>query len=359
MNSYYFGATGVPIQEEVQTPVIAPIRTKLDEALDLIKTTGGRAGISSATQRPESLRSLEEQVSGKNTAGEQVGTNYSNWRDTVAKGLGQNYDDIDWTKREFDDNGRVKVTKLDILFGRSQPELQLAYEEARRNALITANQDAYETAFPGKSVRDEFGDTKGQDVSPASLEGQIDREDKRLNDIKEPLAALLKLEKSAPVYAELMRQTGGRPTVEQINAAAATLIPEQQGYKITQNQENRNAKTHSETLLNLEAERDRLAAQTVLESNQQSLNEWQVKATDAFNQNQLAAQQYNNSELRRLQELQMQQNQQLAIMNSKNRMEDRRLDREDRKEERALTRQQMRIEMLMRSLSSLGRAFSL
>ena len=55
----------------------------------------------------------------------------------------------------------------------------------------------------------------------------------------------------------------------------------------------------------------------------------------------------------------MQQNQQLAIMNSENRMEDRRLDREDRKEERALTRQQMRIEMIMRSLSSLGRAFSL
>ena len=118
------------------------------------------------------------------------------------------------------------------MFGRSQPELQLAYEEARRNALITANQDAYETAFPGKSVRDEFGDTKGQDVSPASLTGQIDREGKRLKDIKEPLAALLKLEKSAPVYAELMRQTGGRPTVEQINAAAATLILSNKAIKL-------------------------------------------------------------------------------------------------------------------------------
>ena len=60
---------------------------------------------------------------------------HSNWYDGLNDFFGKGIDDINFSNRELDDNGRVKVTKYDILMGRSQPELQLEYEKQRRRQL--------------------------------------------------------------------------------------------------------------------------------------------------------------------------------------------------------------------------------
>ena len=80
-----------------------------------------RAGDPTNRGAGESLGSLQDNA-GK----------HRNWYDVVNEWGGKGVDTIDFSQREFNDNGRVKVTKYDVLLGRSQPELQAEYERQRQ-----------------------------------------------------------------------------------------------------------------------------------------------------------------------------------------------------------------------------------
>ena len=58
---------------------------------------------------------------------------HTDWRDGFREGLGAfrlapKVGDIDWSTREIDSDGRVKVNATDAIYGVSQPELQAEYE---------------------------------------------------------------------------------------------------------------------------------------------------------------------------------------------------------------------------------------
>ena len=72
---------------------------------------------------------------------------HTNWYDSFNSFFGKGVKDIDWSTREFDDNGRVKVTKSDILLGRSQPELQAAWEKTRQTQIKDTLGDRYYETF--------------------------------------------------------------------------------------------------------------------------------------------------------------------------------------------------------------------
>ena len=247
--------------------------------------------------------------------------------------------------------------------GRSQPELQLAYENARRDALILGLQDDYEKQFPNQSLREQFTDDKGQELNASNLTTKINNQALRVEKRAPLIEKLISMEGGPEAYRFLTslsnEVTKGNPSPQQVAAEITRLTPTQSS--TLQANATANAKLDL-----LEAQTERIGDQTRIQEQELGIlrdnsatSRWQAEATAAHNANTLAAQKYNNAESRRLQELQLQQNQQLAIMNMQNNMEDRRLNREDKREDRELVKQRMRIELLMNSLRGLGRAFSL
>ena len=124
---------------------------------------------------------------------------HTNWRDGL-NNFGNGVSDIDWTTREYDENGRVKVTKADIVLGRSQPELQAAYEKHRQQQIKNAAGRDYRSAF-GTQLKVDHTTNLNE------LEGQIADENKRDSATKPYLTALSKTRGGAEVIAEL----GERP----------------------------------------------------------------------------------------------------------------------------------------------------
>ena len=98
-------------------------------------------------------------------AGESLGSlrehakKHSNWYGQYNAMFGKGVDDINYNEREFDDDGRVKVTKYDILLGRSQPELQAAYESQRQARLRNSEANSgHKRLFDGKGAVPEKGE---------------------------------------------------------------------------------------------------------------------------------------------------------------------------------------------------------
>ena len=89
-----------------------------------------------------------------------------NWRDKLNELVGNGVQDIDWSTRKFDKNGRVKVTKGDMLIGRSQPELQAAYEDWRQTKVGDQYGANYYDAF-GKKLDTKF------DTDPEVIDSKI------------------------------------------------------------------------------------------------------------------------------------------------------------------------------------------
>ena len=334
----------------------------------LVNNTGARAGISSATGKPESLGSLEANAKKQqniydglvNLSGNVLGLFGI---EKNALGIPVKSENIDWGTRKFTTDGQVVVTPADMLMGRSQPELQLAYENARRDALILGLQDDYEKQFPNQSLREQFTDDKGQELNASNLTTKINNQALRVEKRAPLIEKLISMEGGPEAYRFLTslsnEVTKGNPSPQQVAAEITRLTPTQSS--TLQANATANAKLDL-----LEAQTERIGDQTRIQEQELGIlrdnsatSRWQAEATAAHNANTLAAQKYNNAESRRLQELQLQQNQQLAIMNMQNNMEDRRLNREDKREDRELVKQRMRIELLMNSLRGLGRAFSL
>ena len=159
---------------------------------------------------------------------------HSNWYDSINDFFGKGVDDIDFRSRDVDDTGRVKVTKYDILMGRSQPELQLEYEKQRRRQLNVS--DAGQAHFNLHGAEPYSLDTT-LDFKPnrgsyrqneSSLASAVTTEETRREDTKKGLETLSKLEVNAEGLvkkAELLAQLKANPqlSVSEINDALATL----------------------------------------------------------------------------------------------------------------------------------------
>ena len=128
---------------------------------------------------------------------------HTNWRDGLNNFFGNGVSNIDWTTREYDENGRVKVTKSDILLGRSQPELQAAYEKHRQQQIKNAAGRDYRSAFGTQLKVDHTTDLKSLKVKSDEV--------KRDSSTKPYLTALAQTRGGAAVIAEL----GERPTLVQ------------------------------------------------------------------------------------------------------------------------------------------------
>ena len=140
---------------------------------------------------------------------------HTNWRDGLNNFFGNGVSNIDWTTREYDENGRVKVTKSDIVLGRSQPELQAAYEKHRQQQIKNAAGRDYRSAFGTQLKVDHTTDLN-------ELEGKITDEVKRDSSTKPYLTALAQTRGGAAVIAEL----GERPTLSQVQGALSSLKTE-------------------------------------------------------------------------------------------------------------------------------------
>ena len=255
----------------------------------------------------ESLESLKTQ------AGQ-----HTNWRDDLNNFFGNGVNNIDWSTREFDDNGRVKVTKTDILLGRSQPELQAAWEKTRQTQIRDTLGDRYYEAFGSDLTVDHKTD-------PGKLSTNINKETKRAEDVKPYLTALTTTDGGAEVLAQL----GDKPTVQQAQQALAALS--------TSNKEK------EETKIQTEKERQE-GRQDSLRASQESWQRYQADKDDAWRKHQ------SEKEDRRL-DMQME----LAQLDRADRREDRRIAREDK----AADRRQQSIMMLIKGLAQLGQGFSL
>ena len=243
---------------------------------------------------------------------------HTNWYDSFNSFFGKGVKDIDWSTREFDDNGRVKVTKSDILLGHSQPELQAAWENNRQTQVKdTLGDRYYETFGSGLKV-----DHK---TDPGKLSADISGETKRAEDVKPYLTALAATNNGDKVIAQL----GDRPSVKQVQQALLGLT--------TKNTETAEQKAQTEK----EREEGRFDA---LRKSQEDWRRYQAEENNAWRKSQA------EKEERRY-DMQMQ----LARMDRSDKREDRRIAREDRQADK----RQESIMMLIKGLSQLGAGFSI
>ena len=254
----------------------------------------------------ESLESL------KNQAGQ-----HTNWRDSLNNLFSNGVNNVDWSTREFDDNGRVKVTKTDILLGRSQPELQAAWEKTRQTQIRDTLGDRYYEAFGSDLTVDHKTD-------PGKLSTKINKETKRAEDVKPYLTALTTTRGGAEILAGL----GDRPTVEEAQQALSGLT--------TSNVEEAETKDQAETR-RLEGRIDSQRA------SDEAWRRYQSEENSAWRKSQ------SEKEDKRY-DMQMQ----LAMMDRADKREDRRIAREDRQADK----RQASIMMLIKGLTQLGAGFS-
>lgn len=193
---------------------------------------------------------------------------HTDWRDGLNNFFGTGVSSIDWSGRQFDENGRVKVTKADILIGRSQPELQAEYEKHRQQQIKNAAGQDYRRAFGTQLKVDHTTDLN-------EIEGQVADEVKRDSDTKPYLTALAQTDDGHTAIAEL----GARPTLQQVQTALSKLNSTNKGKE----KKEKDTETRRQ-----EGREDRLLLMQMLQNNRQSDREFQYRmAQDAYNNRRL------------------------------------------------------------------------
>lgn len=139
---------------------------------------------------------------------------HRDWRDNVNWVFGNDPVAIDWTTREIDPNGRVVVTPFDYTIGRSQPELQLAYEKHRRDTLQNSD--------PARRLAD-LNDGKrveiGANTDLSSLRAQLAKETKYKEDSSALRGQILAIDGGSKALTGL----GDKPTIEALSGALTQL----------------------------------------------------------------------------------------------------------------------------------------
>ena len=137
---------------------------------------------------------------------------HTNWRDGFAGAFSAGVDDIDWSKREIGDDGRVEVTMMDAVMGRSQPELQAAYEAHRQRQIKNA---------AGQDYRETFGTTLQIDHTTDLGEVQADISDEKTR--KEQVAPYLQTLATTKGGAEVLARLGPNPSLADVQREVAAL----------------------------------------------------------------------------------------------------------------------------------------
>ena len=288
----------------------------------------------------ESLDSLQTQAS-KHT------NFYDSFNDFFGKGL----DDQDFANREIDADGRVKVTTFDVLMGRSQPELQAAYETWRTSKI--KGSEAFE------AYRQTFGEDpviSGR-MGTTDLAKAVTDEKTRRTDVDALMPTLASMEGGADVMATL----GDKPTKASVLSAISALSTKNKGAE-------RDRVTEKETAANLRSDQIRkegyieaakIRNHTASEANNQRAHEAREKDKQLAFQTQqtnsrLAHEANENNKTRRYQaELAKHDSNtklQLGMMESA----DRRADRSARREEAAANQRIASINALIKGLTQLG-----
>ena len=276
------------------------------------------------------------------------------WRDGLNSIFGNDPmkrpDAIDWKKRFEEgliENGVVKVTAGDALIGRSQPELQLAYETWRQKGL-------QRQAIPLNA------DLRAEGRSPVKIDtdtnsATLDADALQLGKVVENRDILLGMDGGAAAYAAL----GDNPTSSQILGAISARqsvidAPKVQREKdlfndnLETNRSTREANTASRELAQDQFELNRTTA-----AENQNFRQWQAQDQSAYRKFQEAEQtrrlQYDNDNRNADRNLQMQ----LAEMNRDERGDVR---REERRRDAKKDRQLMLLQ-LINGLKQVGQGF--
>ena len=283
------------------------------------------------------------------------------WRDGLNSIFGNDPmkrpDAIDWTKRYNEgliENGVVKVTSGDALIGRSQPELQLAYETWRQKNLqrqaIPLNAELKAEGREPVKI-----DT---DTSSATLEA----DGRQLANVVKNRDSLLGMEGGPAAFAAL----GDNPTNTQILGAISTrqAALDAPGKAMDAKIQQSNLDTASSQRETAASQRDASVAQTEIAqgtfdlnkqttAENQNFREWQAQDQSAFRQFQQQEQtrrlEYDNQNRNADRNLQMQ----LAEMNRNERGEQR---RDDRRRDERRDRQTMLLQ-LINGLKQVGQGF--
>ena len=276
-----------------------------------------------------------------------------NWRDDInyifRTDAESNPKAIDWKTRKFDGDGRVQVNAFDRLIGRSQEELQAAWEKFRREQL--------KKEFGGKYLAETGEILKPNELSNAdTVRQEIEAGKQRRADVKPLIAQVSSMSGFKP---EMLPE---RPSVQQINQLISDLEPEQQENKdaaaLLQSQLETEASSRqtAESLRQLNTIQGDVAQQTAQTARDRLGLEQQVAEINAaIARNNQASSDYNAAEDRRLREQQNQMTMQLAIM----KQEDNRADRTERREDRRYENRQAAIIALIQGLARLGQGFQL
>lgn len=289
----------------------------------------------------ESLGSLQENA-GKHT----------NWYDTINAWGGKGVETVDFSQRQFDENGRVKVTKYDVLLGRSQPELQAEYEKQRQAGVrnSAANQQ-FQRDNSGKGAVPKVGE---QLYAPQTTNvGDIEN----LNTLE-----ATRVTKVTPLLEELGRMDGGKlaiatklgdkPTVSQVAAVIGELTPKQASSIRDQEAHNSNLETARSTrsvnegnlALSRTQERNRNALALAEIDFKNNTNEYNWKTANADRDYKYRAAEADR-ELKK----------ELALLGFEDKAADRRYDREERRDQN----RQLLILQMMKGLQNLGSGFAL
>ena len=288
-----------------------------------------RAGDPTQRGAGESLGSLQENA-----------TKHRNWYDLINELGGKGLDTIDFTQRAFDDNGRVKVTKYDVLLGRSQPELQAEYERQRQATVRNS------------PANQQFArDNNGTSAVPALGERLYEPQTTNAGDIQDLNSReAARVEATEPLLDELGRMKGGqlaiaqlplKPTQTQVAAAIGRLTPDQPSSI-------RAGEIHDDNLAtNAASRRIADASLELAQDRERNSNALERARIDFQNQ----TNQYNYKNAERDRELQRD----LALLGFDDKDADRRFDREERRDQ---TRQMLILQM-MKGLQNFGASFAL
>ena len=276
------------------------------------------------------------------------------WRDGLNSLFGNDPmkrpDAIDWKKR-FDEglieNGVVKVTAGDSLIGRSQPELQLAYETWRQK-------DLQRQAIPINAALQSEGRTPVQ-INTNTNSATLETEKAQLAKIVENRDLLLQMNGGPAAFAAL----GDNPTNTQILGAISARQTEidkpglERSEKLFKDNLDTNKSTRDANKAASDLARDNFDLNKQSTAENQNFREWQAKDQSAYRkfQEEEATRrlQYDNDNRVADRNLQMQ----LSEMNRDERGE---IRREDRRRDAKKDRQLMMLQ-LINGLKQIGQGF--
>ena len=279
---------------------------------------------------------------------------HRNWRDGLNSLFGNDPmkrpDAIDWKKR-FDEglieNGVVKETPGDRLIGRSQKELQLAYETWRQKALKVQ-------AIPINAALQSEGRTPVQ-IDTNTNSATLETEKAQLAKVVKSRDQLLAMDGGAAAFGAL----GDNPTNTQILGAISARQTEIDKPGLERSEElfddnlETNKSTRQANTAAQELAKDNFDLNKTTAAENQNFREWQAKDQSDYRQFQEAEQtrrlQYDNDNRVSDRNLQMQ----LAEMNRDERGDVR---REDRRRDAKKDRQLMLLQ-LINGLKQVGQGF--